>query len=223
MNKTVLIAAAVVTGLSTGATLCGMPPLFAADTQPSRAPAAETAKTKAAEGDLIRVSEDASATMHSLGSTRLAIFNGRPDDIRTFIHAAATHAAAAVKDADKYALDTKESLPGDLYVPFDANLTVSESFVLNEQNAKHLTTANEHLRKGERKEAMEVLKLGEVGTVVSASLMPVKFAKQHIDEAAKLITEDKYYEANLALKAVEDAIVVETYGMDAIPAPKTKG
>ena len=87
------------------------------------------------------------------------------------------------------------------------------------EKIKHITKVNEHLHKGEKKEAIEVLKLGEVDVTMEAELIPVKFAKQHIDDAAKLIGEGKYYEANLALKSVEDAIVVETFAIDAIPNP----
>ena len=51
----------------------------------------------------------------------------------------------------------------------------------------------------------------------------MKYAKKHIDEAAKLMGEGKYYEANLALKAVEDAVVVETFALDSTPTTNPKG
>lgn len=42
------------------------------------------------------------------------------------------------------------------------------------------------------------------------------------DDATKMIGEGKYYEANLALKAAEDSVVIETYAIDAVPQRKGK-
>ncbi|MCG6860682.1 MAG: YfdX family protein, partial [Chromatiaceae bacterium] len=71
-------------------------------------------------------------------------------------------------------------------------------------------------------DAIEALKLAEIDVAVTASMIPVKFAKEHIDQAAKLVGERKYYEANLALKAVDDEVVVQTFAIDAVPKVKAK-
>ena len=42
-------------------------------------------------------------------------------------------------------------------------------------------------------------------------------------DAVKLMGEKKYYEANLALKAVEDSIIVERYDVDGVPVQGKKG
>ncbi len=232
MSKKNLIAAAIVAALSTGTSLSGMISAFAEGSSPdsSAAPAEQPGAPARAdkdrgdkdktETDLIKVSEDALATMQSVVAARLAIFNGEPDNTKTFVADAQTQVAAAIKDADKYALDIDESSPEDLYVPFDANLTVSEDFTPSPENMKHIAKANEHLRKGEKKEAMKVLKLGEVDVAVETRLMPVNLAKKQIEEANKLVDEGKYYEANLALKAIDDAVVVDTFAVD--EAPKVK-
>ena len=46
--------------------------------------------------------------------------------------------------------------------------------------------------------------------------------KKEIDTAAKLIGERKYYEANLTLKKVEDAVVIETFVTDAVAKKESK-
>jgi hypothetical protein len=215
----------VVSALSVGIVASGVTRVFAADNPPNstEAPSKAQVTDETAEKDFVKVSEDALMTMRNVRGARLAIFNGQPDKAETYVDAAVTRVEAAVKDADKYALDTKEPMTEDMYVPFDAGLTVAESFVPSEEKMKHISQANEHLRKGEKKEAIEVLKLGDVDVAIAAKLIPVQLAKQRIDDAAKLVGEGKYYEANLALKSVEDAMVVETFAIDAVPKVKTKG
>lgn len=228
MDKKHVLAAAAATVLCGGIAMSNANLLFAAENPtPAAAAPSDQEESKAAQADLIQVSDDAFSTMRNVGSARLAIFNGRPEQAQTFVDAAVTRSEASIKDAQKYALDARDSKSDsaseDLYVPFDANLTVSETFALSEQNKEHVAKANEHLRKGEKKEALEDLKLGDVDTIVAAKLVPMKYAKEHIDEAAKLMGEGKYYEANLALKAVEDAVVVETFTLDSAPTTDSKG
>jgi len=227
--KKKLLAATLAAALSTGMVVSGMTPVYAAGTTTATTEAA--AKDKAAEREFIKVSEETLKSMRNLNGARLAIFNGQPDRAKTYVDDAKTSIAAAVTDADKYALEVhpehvkkehKENMKKDQYVPFDAALTVANEFVPTKEKAAHIAKANEHLKNGEKKKAMEELKLGEIDVAVSASMVPVEFAKAHIDDAAKLIGEHKYYEANLALKAVDDAVVVETYAVDAVPAPKPK-
>jgi hypothetical protein len=245
MTKKKILVAAIAATLSTGMLASGMTSVFAADNplasteapakeqapsatpapekSASEAPAKEQATNEAAEKDLVKVSEDALMSMRNLHSARLAIFNGQPERAQTFIDAAVTRIGATGKDAEKYALDTKAPKTDDRYVPFDASLTVLDTIEPSEAKAKHIAKANEHLHKGEKKEALEVLKLGEINVAVTTRMVPVELAKAHIEQAAKLIGEGKYYEANLVLKAVDDAVVVETFAIDALPKVKPKG
>jgi hypothetical protein len=244
MTKKRILTSAIAAILSTGLIASGMTSVFAADDPPAsteapakgqatsetpapeksagEAPASEKAANEAAEKELVKVSEDALMSMRNLHSARLAIFNGQPERAQTFVDAAVTRIAATAQDAEKYALETKAAKTDDRYVPFNATLAVMDILEPSEAKAKHIAKANEHLHKGEKKEAIEVLKQGEIDVAITASLVPIKLAKAHIDQAAKLVGEGKYYEANLALKAVDDAVVVETFAIDAIPKAKAK-
>jgi hypothetical protein len=42
--------------------------------------------------------------------------------------------------------------------------------------------------------------------------------KKHLDDAIKLMHEDKYYEAGMALKAIEDSVTTDLVTM--VEAPK---
>jgi hypothetical protein len=73
------------------------------------------------------------------------------------------------------------------------------------------------MQKGETKKAIETLKVNGIDVAMTAELLPVQSAKTHIEDAAKLIGEGKYYEANLALKAVENSVVTEMFDTGAMP------
>lgn len=219
MNRKTLLATAIAVTLSTGFVMSAFTPVFAQDGKTEQA--ATDMKDQVAEKDLIAVSKDALLTMRAIRAARLAIFNGMPDKARIFTDAATARVAAALKDVDKYALDIKKPLAdGEEYVPFDASMAVVESEVIDEEKTKQVAKAKEHLKKGETKKAIEVLKLGEIEVALTTRMVPLKAAEQGIASAVKLIGEGKYYEANMALKAVEDAVLVETFGVDAVPKAK---
>ncbi len=223
MRKKALLATAIAAAVSTGFVATGVTGVMAAETQPQEtsAGAAEQPASKAAEKDIVKVSKDAMMVMRSLRGARFAIFDGQPDEARKDVDAAVTEIANTVRDADKFAVDTKTpARKDDTYVPYDAAMTVADTFVPTEENRKHIAKANEHLRKGEKQEAVEALKLGAVDVAFTTWLMPVKFAQQHINDAAKLVADGKYYEANLALKAVDDAVIAELVAVDETAKPK---
>lgn len=223
MNNKSLLAVAIAATVSTGLVATGGATVLAASAQAQEASAktAEQRVSKVAEKEIVKVSKDATMVMRNVRDARFAIFDGQPDEARKNVDAAVTEIANTVRDAQKFAIDTKTpARKDDIYVPYDAALTVADTFVPTAENMKHIAKANEHLHKGEKKEALETLKLGKVDVAFTAELMPVKFAQQQINDAAKLISDGKYYEANLALKAIGDAAFAETIAVDATPISK---
>jgi hypothetical protein len=186
----------------------------------NKAPAAQ-GTAKAAERDSIKVSDDAFRVLRDVHAARLEIFDGLPGAAKKDVASAVNDIAATEKMAAQYAVDLKKPMKeGDMYVPFDVQLAISDSFVASPEKNKHIAEANEHLKKGNKKEAISVLKLADIEVVYSAALIPVKLSQQRIKDASRLIDEGKYYEANLALKAVEDSILVDTFGVDEVPTAK---
>jgi hypothetical protein len=224
MIKKQLLAGAIAATLSVGMIASITTSVFAAEAQPTTTQTTTKDQTtnKAADKDFVKVSEDAMTSMHDMHGARLAIFNGQPEKAATYVDAAVTRIGVAVKDADKYALDAKEPKTNDSYVPFDANLTVLKDFEPSAKKTEQIAKANAHLHKGEKQEAIKALKLAQIDVAVTMRMIPVKFAKEQIDQAAKLVADHKYYEANLAMKAVDDAVVVETYAIDSVPKVKGK-
>lgn len=217
MNKTRILAASIAALLSTA--------LIAGEVESTNpAPAAETAQQQTqADKDLLKVSDDAQLGVHDLHSARLAIFNGEPGRARTYVDAAVTRIDAAVKDADQYALDIKAPKIEDQYVPFDSNAAVIDTLVAKQGGSEEANEAKEEPHEAEHKTTLEQLRLGEVDLIVSARLVPVKFAQAQVKQAADLIGEGKYYEANLALKAVDDALIMQSFAVDATPKAADNG
>lgn len=204
----------------------------AADTaqHPAKGPVS-TATERAAESDFIKTSDDVNNVLQDIRATRVAIFNGLPDDAKKFAGEAKNDIAAGVKTADEYVVDTKKLADkqanssdqkdaiktGDLYVPFDADMALAENFVATPEKLKHVAKANEHLNKGDKHKAAQVLKDASIDVMFSAALLPVNYAQGKIDDAQKLIDQGKYYEANLALRDVENSVVYDSFGIDEVP------
>ena len=95
------------------------------------------------------------------------------------------------------------------------------------EKAAQIAKVNEHLKKGENKQAVEVLRDAGVYLNLTAVLLPLEPTTSDVEKAAKLIGEDKFYEANLALKAAEDGVIVDSQSflewLEAEAAPTAKG
>jgi len=221
MNKKTLIAMAVAATFSAGLVTTVAQPVFAAESHAISGTGKSTTKVnkdKIAEHDMDKVSDDAMLAMRNIHNARLAIFNGDPEDAQTYIDAAVTRINATSKDAAKYAVDTKQKTkPNDTYVPYDETLIVDDNYVGTEKKAKHIANADKHLHHGDKKAAIEELKLADIDVSIDMSLLPVKFAKHEISVASKLIDSGKYYEANQALKSVQDSVISEIVSNEGKP------
>jgi len=181
--------------------------------------AVATATQTSQDNAILKTADDAYKGIREVRAARIAIFNGQPDQAKSFVDNAHKDFEAAQATMDTYAIKGKKTpKEGDAYLPFDSSLSLAEGFVPTPDKTDSLSKANEHLAKGESKQAVDVLKLANIDVTVSAALIPAKAGLAHVSDAAKLIGEKKYYEANLALKAVEDSIVTENYAVDAVPA-----
>jgi hypothetical protein len=102
------------------------------------------------------------------------------------------------------------------------SIGLAEGFVPSEEMAGSLREASQLFEQGNHRNAVEVLRLANIDITVSAGLVPAKSSLAQIQGAIKLLDEKKYHEANLALKALEDSVVFESYSADTIPAQGSK-
>lgn len=163
--------------------------------------------------------------MRGIRTARLSIFNGDTKTAIHFMEKAKATIAAAEKDAPSYDVKTTMSVHGKevgttdakianaQLVPVDGQIVLAENFAPTHEKKAHVDKANEHLKNGQQKEAIEELRLGEIDVTYTRWWMPIVVTKKHLDRAIKLAQEDKYYESNLALKAIEDGVTVDSVSL----------
>jgi predicted negative regulator of RcsB-dependent stress response len=179
--------------------------------------AQETVDTR--DQAIIKTVDEAIQGLRQVHAARLAIFNGQTDDAIKYAAAAEQEFAAVEKASSTHEImATSATGETDAYVPFDMSVGLAEGFVPSEEMAGSLREASQQFEQGNQKNAVEVLRLANIEITVNAGLLPAKSSLAHIQGAIKLLGEKKYYEANLALKALEDSVVFESYSADTIPA-----
>lgn len=103
------------------------------------------------------------------------------------------------------------------WLPVDGGLTLGEDFVATPSKAAGVAKANEQLKKGDHKQAMETLKLSDINVSFVMEVAPLDKTISGIDQAAQLIDSGKYYEGNQALKGVEDDLRFDVADINATP------
>jgi hypothetical protein len=103
------------------------------------------------------------------------------------------------------------------WIPVDGSLTLGEDYIEKPEKSASVANADELLKKGAHKQALETLKLADIDVSVVMEVAPLDKTTSGIKEAAKLIDGGKYYEANQALKGVEDGIRFDVTSVDSAP------
>ncbi|MFO1430632.1 MAG: YfdX family protein [Candidatus Competibacteraceae bacterium] len=166
------------------------------------------APASAGEHKLIRLSEEGSQAAQAIKLARLALFNGQAQDATKLLEQAKTNLAAAARDVD-VVTKSPDTNKGPM-IPIDVRLTRAEDFVLSSGKNALFEQVSEHLKQGEIRKAIELLHPDDVHLTLTTVLMPLDASSKAVDEASKLLTEGKYYEANLALKKAEEGWVVDS-------------
>jgi len=158
----------------------------------------------------IRLSEEGSKAARNISMARVAIFDGQSQEAMKLVDQAKTTLATAAQDVDKLAIKKPDKADSGPMIPIDAKLTMADDFTLTPERRKDLDKINEHLKKGETKEALNLLRPADVRLTLTTLFMPIDTTAKAVDQAAKLLAESKYYEANLALKKAEDGWVIDS-------------
>lgn len=158
----------------------------------------------------IRLSEEGSKAARNISMARVAIFDGQSQEAMKLVDQAKATLATAAQDVDKLAIKKPDKADSGPMIPIDAKLTMADDFTLTPERRKDLDKINEHLKKGETKEALNLLRPADVRLTLTTLFMPIDTTAKAVDQAAKLLAESKYYEANLALKKAEDGWVIDS-------------
>ena len=186
----------------------------------------DTAKTGAPSSmtdKRLMVSNDGFKAERDIGSARIAIFQGNPDAAKTLVKDAQADLKTVVQQAPKDfpngapTADGKGAGNADV-IPIDGQMVVADNMVLTPDKAAKVKEANAHLKSGDTGRALDTLRQGAIDVAFTRVLMPVKATDAHVDTAASLLDQGKYYEANLALKAAQDLLQTDTVAFGDTPA-----
>lgn len=197
-------------------------------------PASSTpAKADPQEQALFQFSEAGHAAMQNIVGARFAIFNGEPKAAIKQMESAKSSLGQAEKEAPTFDTTSTMVVGGKVVgttsnrneiksVPVDGRLMLADNFVMTPEKKAHIDKANEHIRKGEHAKAREELRLGEIDVTYARYWMPIEQSQKHLDQALKLASDGKYYEANLALKAIEDGVTIDSTKLRELPKSAAK-
>ncbi|KTS09836.1 hypothetical protein SB2_03880 [Methylobacterium radiotolerans] len=208
-----------------------------------------SASQAAVDKDVGKLSKDGAQGFRDLQLTRLAIFEANPGQAKDMIAKAqaafakaktddavftkaeadlkspadmAAHKATAPSDKTDAKADTKAASKEQVaWVPVDAQLTLGDDFVATPAKASAVTEANKNLAQGDQKGALEKLKLAHVDVNFTMAVLPLNKTITDVDQAATLINQGKYYEANAALKSAQDNMRFDVIDAIAVPQKAT--
>jgi hypothetical protein len=181
------------------------------------------AETEAQQKVLEKVSKEGFLAMRDIRWARVGIFDGQIKEAKSLLEHAKSDLAKAEKQAGRMTVTleveepstvpggkgTKKIKVGDL-IAIDAAVMLAEGFEVKPEKKEAIAKANEHLKKGDVKKAVEVLQAADIGLVVTHTLIPVKATEESVEKAIGLLEKHKYYEANLALKEAEESAIINT-------------
>jgi hypothetical protein len=191
-----------------------------------------SAQTRA-DHDATKLSKDGYAAIHDISEARLAIFNGQPSQAKMFTNEAQTAFEKAQKDDTVFTKaesdlrapagktqpgsGTAASTTPTNWIPVDGSMTLSEDYVDTPEKSAGVAKANKQLKEGDHKHAMETLKLANIDVSFVSEVAPLDKTMSGIKKADQLIAAGKFYEANQALKGVEDGYRFDVSDVDAGP------
>ena len=114
-----------------------------------------------------------------------------------------------VKMGDKEVHREEATITPDM-IPIYSETRIVEAFEPDSAKAKAVEEAQQHLSQGDRKKALEVLKLAEVELVTREVRMPIGATVAAVDQALAFIDQGKLHEANLELKKATDGFVEQS-------------
>lgn len=223
---------------------------YAAEQAARPATVQESQARKTADKDVGRLSKDGAQAFRDIHLARVAIFDADPTRAKDLIGKAQSALTKAKADeavfmkaeadlrgpagiaagkapnagdaaSDGKADATPAATDAVAWLPIDAQLSLGESFVATPEKAAAVADANKSLHKGDKQAALEKLKLADINVTFTMAVLPLDKTTADVDQAASLIGQGKYYEANALLKSSEDRMRFDV--VDAVAVPKTAG
>ena len=106
------------------------------------------------------------------------------------------------------------------WLPIDGAITINEDYTANPAKTAAVADANKSLKSGDRKSAMEKLKLADMKVDVTLAVIPLEQTIKYTRQAADLINDNKYYQASQVLRQAQDNLRLDIASVPDTPSSK---
>jgi len=107
------------------------------------------------------------------------------------------------------------------WVPVDGAITINEDYTANPAKTAAVSDANKSLKSGDRKGAIEKLKLADMNIDVTLAVIPLEQTIKSVHQATELINNGKYYEASQVLRLAQDSERFDGTSISGTPSTPT--
>jgi hypothetical protein len=108
------------------------------------------------------------------------------------------------------------------WLPVDASITINEDFTASPEKKAAVADANKSLNNGDRKGAIEKLKLSGVNIDVVVLALPLNDTIAKVQQASTMINDGKYYEASQLIKQVQDSVRSDVMDFEGTPVSRAQ-
>lgn len=195
-------------------------------------PAAATATTDDAAKAVLRYSQAGQDAIDDVRFARLDLFDGNTGLAMKDMRAAQKSLTIAKAEAPSFATSTQVKVQGKVVgvdkdrftadlVPVDGDLVLADHMLQPPRHESLLARARKYLSKGDKAGAIDTLRQSDVAVTYQRRWIPLADSAKRLDQAISLASQHKYYEANLALKEIEDHMLTDTVDVDLSAAAKS--
>jgi hypothetical protein len=190
-------------------------------TEPAQASKADNTQT-AADRDFGKYSQDGSKAFDDIDTARIAIFDGDTAKAKQSIQDAQAMLTRAKSDDSVFMKaeselkvpagttqrgpNTAPSTTRVAWLPIGGAMALDEDFAANANKKSGVDKADEQIKQGNTKAAMDTLKLHDVNLTFVEDVVPLESTISGVQQAETLISQGHYFAANQALKTVEDGV-----------------
>lgn len=170
---------------------------------------------QAAKPSVLKTSAGALSAMNAIHKARLALFEGNTDSAKTLVK---TALEGFQGDMGSYLIKDSEKTAKDAYfLPFESAFGVSETFVLTDEHSPAMQAAGSHMNSGDKDSALQVLIEANIDVTTQAAMLPAAQTVDQLKAAESDLNAGKFYEANLALQAIEKSVAVKSFTTADLP------
>lgn len=170
-----------------------------------------------------KISGQAWQAMRDVGISLFELFNGQTQKAEQLASQAEKLLNDDTTDWSRYVKSGKTSPEkGDKYIRINSSITVAEDYIPSGPKTDAINKANKKMKAGDKKGAINALKLAGVSVIENQELIPLQQTRKDVNTALSLMKERKYYQAGLMLKSAQDSVIVNSQSVQESPQQPVK-